>query len=159
VKPAWAIALVCACGGGDDEASNLVTASAEWDGDAVALEAECAVSESGDLRVIDGVDPALDFGVSIVWNAATARTGVVYETEVAGTLSLHVVRPHPTEPDTVRVSSAGEGHAEFTALGTAPGDLIAGTFDDLLMTRDDPDDTITVTMTGGAFECVVPNIQ
>jgi hypothetical protein len=160
VKRALVAIALAACGGGGgddgDGDSGVVTAEVDWDGEPFTLEAACEISDSGDLRVIDGVDPDRMFGVEIVWNRATARTGVAYDTDVLGVLSLHVVRPHD---DGLRVSSAGEGTAEFTELGDAAGDTISGSFDDLVMMRDEPDDMITVTMTGGSFDCVVPAVE
>jgi len=70
-------------------------------------------------------------------------------------ISTSIVRAHPTDPDSIRISTVGEGEIIFDQVGYTSGDPIAGTFGGVRMERDDPDDTIVITAEDGVFSCRV----
>lgn len=124
------------------------------------LEGQCNVrrdDSTGDiLWSIEGVDTDRKFGVLISWKEAfLTNPGTYNANEGLLDLTTWILREHPTEPDQIRMSTVSSGTITFDTIGYGGGDILNGAFD-VTLDRDEPDDTVHITIQNGAFHCRVP---
>jgi hypothetical protein len=155
VKYATMIVLCAACGGGG---GGSVTASVTLtDGTTFTLSESCIVDSDRSTWGFEGVDYDRPFGVVATWDrGVVSQPGTFGADDLADSVLMFLLREHPTDDTMVRVSSVNGGTITFTEVGYESGDRIAGTFDGVVLTRDDPDDMVMITVEDGAFDCEVP---
>jgi hypothetical protein len=147
-------AVGCGDGGGGGSFSATVTLT---DGTTFRLDQRCLVSNEINNWAIEGYDQERVFGAIATWDrSVVAQPGMFSADDLADSVLMFIVREHPTDPSMVRLSSVNSGSIVFTEIGYDSGDRIAGTFDDVQMMRDDPDDMVMIRLDDGAFECEVP---
>ena len=102
-------------------------------------------------------DVARPFGFVLSWRESfVTGPGSFGPNEGVGDLDLFLVRAHPTEPGNVRASGVSEGQVVFEQVGYEPGDAIEGTFDGIVLDRNEPDDVVHIEADSGIFRCRVP---
>lgn len=158
------ICLLVACDGsgpGDDPPEFYIRATVTMtDGTTFEFNEPCRVS---DLEMndevtwgIEAVNPAVPFGLVISWKETwITGPGTHDVSEGLMDLSTMVVREHPTDPTQIRMSGATDGTLVFEQIGYSSGDLIGGTFDNVRLDRDEPDDTVHILAVNGQFHCQV----
>ncbi len=146
--------LAGACGdGGSGSVSALVTLT---DGTTFAFEESCEVSSQGSVFGFEGVDRGMPFGILATWEQAAVAQPGTFDASNSGMALMWVLRQHPTDASSVRISTVSSGTITFTAVGYESGDLIEGTFDDVILVRNDVDDMVNIRLDDGAFSCTVP---
>jgi hypothetical protein len=91
------------------------------------------------------------FGISITFKPALLVAGQAYPSKTASPVWMSVYRAHPTNPGKMRMSSAERGTIVFDDAVTPAGDDAVGTFDGVVVERDDPEDAVKITLAAGRF--------
>jgi len=156
------VAFQPACGsGGDGNHDYFVQATVDIDGgETFEFFESCEIDKkeiSGEVQwVLIGSDGDRPFGIMIYWRQLfVTGPGSFPANSGFQDLLAMLVRAHPTESGRVLISSVEGGTVNFDLVGYGSGDPIEGTFDDILMSRDEPDNTIRISVTNGVFRCKV----
>jgi hypothetical protein len=149
--------LGAACGGGDGGGGTFTASVTLTDGTTFAFDEPCEVSITGDTISIGGTDQGRPFGIAATWNSTVVLEPGTFDaaTGVQNVL-MFIMREHPTDPEMIRISSVNSGTITIDTLGYESGDVISGTFDDVVMMRDEPDDMVNIRLDDGSFSCTVP---
>ncbi len=157
--------LAAACGGdgsgGGESSEYYVRATITLtDGQVIDFDQACNVTQADimdeSLWGIEAKDISVPIGLVFSWKEShVTGPGTHDASEGIGDFSVSVARQHPTDPSKVRISTAGDGRVTFSALDYAPGSAIDGTFDGIVMQRDEPDDQVHITADDGSFHCRV----
>jgi hypothetical protein len=150
-----AIGLVAAaCGdGGSGSVRAAVTLT---DGTGIVFDESCQVSSQENIFGFEGVDRAAPFGILATWDRTVVAQPGTFDASDSGMALMWVLRQHPTDASSVRISTVSSGVITFTAVGYESGDLIEGTFDDVILVRNDVDDMVNIRLDDGTFTCIVP---
>jgi hypothetical protein len=145
-----------ACGG--DGGGGGVTARVTLtDGTTFDFDEPCEVSVSGDTFTIGGTDAGRPFGIAATWSSTVVvEPGTFDAASGVQNVLMFIMREHPTDPEMIRISSVNSGSITIDTLGYESGDTISGTFDDVELIRDDPDDMVHIRLDDGTFTCTVP---
>jgi hypothetical protein len=158
------VILLAACGGngaGEGDPEYYIRATVTMtDGTTFEFYERCDVSDlemSGEVTWgIQAVDPSVPVGLVISWKETwITGPGTHDVNEGLMDLTTMVVREHPTDPSQIRMSGATDGTLVFEQVGYSSGSLIDGTFDNVRLDRDEPDDTVHILATSGEFHCRV----
>lgn len=113
------------------------------------------IATSGDTLSLGGSDLDTGYSVAITWQRESIPQPGEYDANF-GDHRIWIGRPHPSEPDKTRLSTTSGGKIRYDSVGYDKGDVISGTFEGVELKRDDPDDTIHITLGEGVFLAVVP---
>jgi hypothetical protein len=112
---------------------------------------------SDDMWEISALDEARTMSISIIWSRSFVTGPGTYDAGAGlDTLQMWIGRPHPFEPGEVRLSSVTSGQVTFDSVDYVPDHVLSGTFDNVLLERDDPDDTVHITLAAGSFSVIIP---
>ncbi len=96
------------------------------------------------------------YAIAFIWDAAKITGPGSFTPRAGATVELLVTRPHPTKPPpNFRYTSTRNGSLSFTAVSSAKGSVVKGVFDGLRLIRNDPDEKIDLTVSGGTFAAKV----
>ncbi|MBN2497058.1 MAG: hypothetical protein JXR96_20870 [Deltaproteobacteria bacterium] len=157
---AGALALSgCGSGDGQDVGEYAVRAHVTLtDGQEFDFAERCVVSsmdfEEKTYWGFEAKDMQRVFGLVFTWEESELGGPESFDLADSG-LDVMIVRPHPTEPGTIRMSGAQAGSVTFSQVGYTPGDRLEGSFDGLRLDRDEPDDTVHIAVDDGSFCCRV----
>ncbi len=160
-------ALTLACGGDDDQSSggdgdgdgsdpeNYFRATFVLvDGGTVEVDVRSKVDYTQNFGLCEGINGA-GYGAGTAWDLDDPPEPAVYDLEQTGLSPTLIVQwPHA---EGFRGTTAGVGTLELTEVGVAPGDVVAGTFDEIDMEPEagDPLDRVQAIELG-EFRCVLP---
>jgi hypothetical protein len=113
------------------------------------------IVSSSDTLSLGGSDLDTGYSVAITWKRESIPQPGEYDAN-AGDHRIWIGRPHPSEPGKTQLSTTKGGTIRYESVGYDKGAVIMGTFDGVELKRDDPDDTIHITLSEGVFLATVP---
>ena len=152
------LALACALACSDDTQSGAedggggdgyIRASLQVDGgETHEIDVGATSSMQENLWGCEGRD-ADGWGVVLTWDETVVTAPGEFEVSLTSGTTLWLSRPDPNDPG-LTVGTA-DGTIAFSTVDYGAG-IVEGEFEGLYE-RDDPDDTISVTIAGGEFSC------
>jgi hypothetical protein len=135
--------------GGDGGGDGHIRASLQVEGgETYEIDVGATSSMQETLWGCEGRD-ADGWGVVLTWDQTVVTEPGEFEVNLTSGTTLWLSRPDPNDPG-LTVGTA-DGTIAFTTVDYEAG-LVEGEFEGLYE-RDDPDDTISVTIAGGEFSC------
>jgi hypothetical protein len=113
------------------------------------------IASSSNTLSLGGSDLDTGYSIAITWIRESIPQPGEYDAN-AGDHRIWIGRPHPGEPGKTRLSTTSGGKIRYDNVGYEKGDVISGTFEGVELKRDDPDDTVHITLQDGVFLAVVP---
>jgi hypothetical protein len=112
---------------------------------------------SDDIWEISARDDERSISISIIWSRSFVTGPGTYDADAGlDELQMWIGRPHPFEPGEMRLSTVTSGQITFHSVDYVPDHVLSGTFDNVLLERTDPDDTVHITLAAGSFSVIVP---
>lgn len=102
---------------------------------------------------LDARDLDVPIGLIISWRESDIPEPGSYVADThENDLTVKIVRVNPTDPNVLHISRADEAVVDFTRVGYSSGNTIKGTFDNILLDRDEGNDVVHIHMTDGKFQ-------
>ena len=109
---------------------------------------EAVMSKDVGVTSLRAMDSTMPFGIAIRFKPDALAEGQPYPSDLSSAVWMSIYRKHPTDEGKTRLSSAQHGTIVFTKTGASDA---AGTFDDVAVVRNEPDDTANIKLTKGTF--------
>jgi len=102
---------------------------------------------------LDARDLDVPVGLIISWRETDIPEPGTYVTSAReNDLTVKIVRVNPNDLNVLHISRADEAVIEFTRVGYSSGNTVEGTFDNILLERNEGTDIVHIHMTDGEFQ-------
>lgn len=157
---AFAVLLLAACGDDAEGGGTGASISAMFtltDGTTFAFSRPATMTLISGLWNLEAFDASRRYGLVIAWSEGTVTGPGEYDADMGvSRLQVWIIRPGSDASNTT-LSTISEGRITFDEVSYEPGATVSGTFDDVLLERDDPDDeTVRIQVMDGTFSARIP---